>query len=150
MWSIYSCREGDSSVHPTGLRSAPASIPGIKVAPSLILHENISRNLSIMENICRVFPAGISQGYCAFFSPFFLMIPGPLLSPRSPHGSRSGGKAGEEGRGGSRLGMVIQRDKMVIQRDKMVIQRDNSRVGWELTEISDLGKDPEAETKLGI
>lgn len=39
---------------------------------------------------------------------------------------------------------------MVIQRDKMVIQRDNSRVGRELTEISDSGKDPEAETKLGI
>lgn len=71
------------------------------------------------------------------------MIPGPLLSPRSPHGSRSGGRAGEEDRGGSRLGMVIQRDKMVIQ-------RDNSRVGRELTEISDSGKDPEAETKLGI
>lgn len=127
MWSVYSCREGDSSVHPTGLRSAPASIPGIKVAPSLILHENISRNLSIMENICRVFPAGIGQGYCGAFFCCFFNDAQPVavisITPRIPNGGES---RGGRKRGGSRLGLVFQRDKMVIQRDKIVIHRDNS------------------------
>lgn len=144
MWSVYSCREGDSSLHPTGLRSAPASIPGIKVTPSLILHENISRNPSIMENICRVFSAGFSQGCCAFFPVFLflLMIPGSLLSPPLPHRCQSGGEAGEEGKEAGpgwewfSRGMLVNIKwvwiyKMVIQGDKIVIHRDNShgRVG---------------------
>lgn len=141
MWSVYSCREGDSSVHPTGLRSAPASIPGIKVAPSLILHENISRNLSIMENICRLPSRNRPRILCFFFAGF-LMMPGHLLSPPSPHGSQMGGKAGEEGKEASPGWDLFSRGiKWLFRGIKLLSIGITPMGGLELTEISDLGKE---------
>lgn len=75
------------------------------------------------------------------------MIPGPLLSPPSPHGSQSGGKAGEEGEEAGPGGEWFSRG-IKFRGIESSSRGITPMAGWEVMEILNSEEDP--ETKPGI